>query len=83
MAAAVALEEMVRAARRRDAGVDGSATNAKSALVAVGAKWETFKENVRPLKHRRDVSKLNRALKAQIDPAQRAALLEARRYGYI
>lgn len=46
----------------------------------VGAEWETFKENVRPLKRGRDVSKLNRALKAHVDPAQRAALLEARRY---
>jgi checkpoint serine/threonine-protein kinase len=54
----------------------GGATAAPSCL---GAEWETFKENVRPLKRGRDVSLLNRALKAQADPAQRAALLETRR----
>jgi checkpoint serine/threonine-protein kinase len=54
----------------------GGATAAPACL---GAEWETFKENVRPLKRGRDVSLLNRALKAQADPAQRAALLETRR----
>lgn len=44
------------------------------------AEWETFKENVRPLKRGRNVGLLNRALKAHADPAQRAALLAARRY---
>ncbi|KAB8086265.1 hypothetical protein EE612_009469 [Oryza sativa] len=43
------------------------------------AEWETFKENVRPLKRGRNVGLLNRALKAHADPAQRAALLAARR----
>ncbi|KAF0935704.1 hypothetical protein E2562_035752 [Oryza meyeriana var. granulata] len=46
---------------------------------APGAEWETFKENVRPLKRGRNVGLLNRALKAHADPAQRAALLAARR----
>nr|CAB3445941.1 unnamed protein product [Digitaria exilis] len=54
-------------------------SSAAAAPVAVGTEWETFKENVRPLKRGRDVSKLNRALKAHVDPAQRAALLETRR----
>jgi checkpoint serine/threonine-protein kinase len=52
---------------------------ATAAPVCLGAEWETFKENVRPLKRGRDVSLLNRALKAQADPAQRAALLDTRR----
>ncbi|KAG8039609.1 hypothetical protein GUJ93_ZPchr1560g40572 [Zizania palustris] len=49
------------------------------APTAPGAEWETFKENVRPLKRGRNVGLLNRALKAHIDPAQRTALLSARR----
>jgi checkpoint serine/threonine-protein kinase len=52
---------------------------ATAAPPCVGAEWETFKENVRPLKRGRDVSLLNRAFKAQADPAQRAALLDTRR----
>ena len=54
---------------------------AETASVAVCGDWETFKENVRPLKRGRNVGLLNRALKAQVDPAQRAALLAERRYG--
>uniref|UniRef100_A0ACD5Z6C9 Uncharacterized protein n=2 Tax=Avena sativa TaxID=4498 RepID=A0ACD5Z6C9_AVESA len=50
-----------------------------TATVAVCGDWETFKENVRPLKRGRNVGLLNRALKAHADPAQRAALLAERR----
>ena len=53
---------------------------ATAAPACVGAEWEAFKENVRPLKRGRDVSLLNRALKAHADPSQRAALLATRRY---
>ncbi|KAM3227750.1 hypothetical protein ACQJBY_059465 [Aegilops geniculata] len=49
------------------------------APVAVCGEWETFKENVRPLKRGRNVGLLNQALKAHTDPAQRAALLAERR----
>ena len=79
-AAAVAAEEMVAVLDEETLALMGMSSAAAAAPVAVGAEWETFKENVRPLKRGRDVSKLNRALKAQVDPAQRAALLEARRY---
>ncbi|EMS51828.1 hypothetical protein TRIUR3_06420 [Triticum urartu] len=48
------------------------------APVAVCGEWETFKENVRPLKRGRNVGLLNQALKAHTDPAQRAALLAER-----
>ncbi|CAM0946385.1 unnamed protein product [Alopecurus aequalis] len=51
----------------------------ETAPVAVCGEWETFKENVRPLKRGRNVGLLNRALKAHTDPAQRAALLAERR----
>lgn len=51
------------------------------APVVVCGEWETFKENVRPLKRGRNVGLLNQALKAHADPAQRAALLAERRYG--
>jgi hypothetical protein len=54
---------------------------AEAAPVAVCGEWETFKENVRPLKRGRNVGLLNSALKAHADPAQRAALLAERRYG--
>ncbi|XP_008681224.1 mitotic spindle checkpoint protein BUBR1 isoform X1 [Zea mays] len=50
-----------------------------NAAAAVVAECEKFKENARPLKRGRDVSKLNHALKAHADPAQRATLLEARK----
>ena len=81
MAAAAGAEEMVAVLDEETLALMGISNAAAVAPpVAVGAEWETFKENVRPLKRGRDVSKLNRALKAQVDPAQRAALLEARRY---
>jgi hypothetical protein len=83
MAAAKAAEEMVAVLDEETLALMGVSNAASAAPVAVAAEWETFKENVRPLKRGRDVSKLNRALKAQIDPAQRAALLEARRYDAI
>lgn len=51
-----------------------------NAAAAVVVECEKFKENARPLKRGRDVSKLNHALKAHADPAQRATLLEARKY---
>ncbi|PUZ74469.1 hypothetical protein GQ55_1G068600 [Panicum hallii var. hallii] len=82
MAAAVAAkaaEEMVAVLDEETLALMGVSNAAAAATVAVGTECETFKENVRPLKRGRDVSKLNRALKAQVDPAQRAALLEARR----
>ena len=50
-----------------------------AAPACLGAELEAFRENVRPLKRGRDVSLLNRALKAYADPAQRAALLDTRR----
>jgi hypothetical protein len=53
---------------------------AETAPVAECGEWETFKENVRPLKRGRNVALLNSALKAHADPAQRAALLAERRY---
>ncbi|KAM0855179.1 hypothetical protein ACQ4PT_049905 [Festuca glaucescens] len=52
---------------------------AETAPVAECGEWETFKENVRPLKRGRNVALLNSALKAHADPAQRAALLAERR----
>ncbi|CAL4970857.1 unnamed protein product [Urochloa decumbens] len=74
-----AAEEMVAVLDEETLALMGISDAATAAPVAVGTEWETFKENVRPLKRGRDVSKLNLALKAQVDPAQRAALLEARR----
>lgn len=55
------------------------AGDAVAAPVALGTEWETFKENVRPLKRGRKIGLLKRALKAHADPAQRAALLAERR----
>uniref|UniRef100_A0A0D9VD94 BUB1 N-terminal domain-containing protein n=1 Tax=Leersia perrieri TaxID=77586 RepID=A0A0D9VD94_9ORYZ len=57
----------------------GGDASSPAAAAAPSSEWETFKENVRPLKRGRNVAFLNRALKAQADPAQRAALLAARR----
>lgn len=81
-ATAKAAEEMVATLDEETLALMGLSSSAATAPppVAVGAEWETFKENVRPLKRGRDVSKLNHALKAHADPAQRAALLEARKY---
>ncbi|WVZ77507.1 hypothetical protein U9M48_025366 [Paspalum notatum var. saurae] len=78
-AAAKAAEGMVGVLDEETLALMGISNAAAAAPVAVNAEWETYKENVRPLKRGRDVSKLNRALKAHADPAQRAALLEARR----
>jgi hypothetical protein len=79
-ATAKATEEMVAALDEETLALMGISSAATAAPVAVGAEWETFKENVRPLKRGRDVSKLNHALKAHADPVQRAALLETRKY---
>ncbi|KAG8058373.1 hypothetical protein GUJ93_ZPchr0002g26428 [Zizania palustris] len=73
-AAAAAAEEPVMVLDRETLMLLGG-----GAPTAPGAEWETFKENVRPLKRGRNVGLLNRALKAHIDPAQRTALLSARR----
>ncbi|CAD6251544.1 unnamed protein product [Miscanthus lutarioriparius] len=70
---------MVAALDEETLALMGISSAATAAPVAVGAEWEAFKENVRPLKRGRDVAKLNHALKAHADPAQRAALLEARK----
>ncbi|KAG0532148.1 hypothetical protein BDA96_04G083800 [Sorghum bicolor] len=78
-ATAKAAEEMVEVLDEETLALMGVSSAATAAPVAVGAEWETFKENVRPLKRGRDVSKLNHALKAHADPAQRAALLETRK----
>jgi len=79
-ATAKAAEDMVAALDEETLALMEISSAATAAPVAVGAEWETFKENVRPLKRGRDVAKLNHALKAHADPAQRAALLEARKY---
>ncbi|XP_078161903.1 BUB1-related (BUB1: budding uninhibited by benzymidazol 1) [Carex rostrata] len=47
--------------------------------VELGTEWEMFKENIRPLKRGRNISMLNRSLKAQIDPKFKSQLAQTRR----
>lgn len=47
--------------------------------VELGTEWEMFKENIRPLKRGRNISMLNRSLKAQIDPKVKSQLVQTRR----
>lgn len=47
--------------------------------VELGTEWEMFKENIRPLKRGRNISMLNRSLKAQIDPKFKSQLVQTRR----
>ncbi|KAJ1703411.1 hypothetical protein LUZ63_003190 [Rhynchospora breviuscula] len=47
--------------------------------VELGTEWEMFKENIRPLKRGRNISMLNRSLKAQIDPKFKSELIQTRR----
>lgn len=51
--------------------------------VELGTEWEMFKENIRPLKRGRNISMLNRSLKAQTDPKFKSQLIQIRRYLYI
>jgi hypothetical protein len=62
MASPQADEEIVAVLDEETLALMGVSNAATAARVAVGAEWETFKENVRPLKRGRDVSKLNHAL---------------------
>jgi checkpoint serine/threonine-protein kinase len=48
--------------------------------VELGTEWEMFKENIRPLKRGRNISILNRSLKAQTDPKFKSELIQTRRY---
>jgi checkpoint serine/threonine-protein kinase len=45
-----------------------------------GNEWETFKENVRPLKRGRNVNILNNALKSNTDNHLKKSLLDQRRF---
>jgi checkpoint serine/threonine-protein kinase len=45
-----------------------------------GNEWETFKENVRPLKRGRNVNILNNALKSNTDNHLKKSLLDERRF---
>jgi len=44
-----------------------------------GTEWETFKENVRPLKRGRNVNILNHALKSHTDNYLKKSLIQHRR----
>jgi len=45
-----------------------------------GTEWETFKENVRPLKRGRNVNILNHALKCHTDNYLKKSLIQQRRF---
>ncbi|PWZ28176.1 Mitotic spindle checkpoint protein BUBR1 [Zea mays] len=62
MASPQADEEIVAVLDEETLALMGVSNAATAARVAVGAEWEKFKENVRPLKRGHDVSKLNHAL---------------------
>ena len=48
-----------------------------------GNEWETFKENVRPLKRGRNVNLLNHALNSHTDNELKKSLMEQRRFVFI